>query len=61
MEDGTLREHNVSGVICDRRVRVPVRGKMYEMIVRPAKLYGLETVALIKRQAQLEVAELRML
>ena len=56
-----MREHNVSGVICDRRVRVPDRGKMYEMVMRPAKLYGLVTVALIKRQAQLEVAELRML
>ena len=52
----------MSGVICDRRVKVPVRWKMYEMVVRPAKLYGLETVALIKRlEPQLEVAELRML
>ena len=36
---------------------------MNKMVARPAKLYGgLETVALMKRQeAQLEVAELRML
>ena len=36
---------------------------MYKMVGRPTKLYGsLETVALMKRQeAQLEVAELRML
>ena len=36
---------------------------MYKTVARPAKLYGgLETVALMKRQeAQLEVAELRML
>ena len=39
----------MSGVICDRRVRVPDRGKMYEMVVRPAKIYSLETVALIKK------------
>ncbi|KAF7710422.1 hypothetical protein C0J45_1609, partial [Silurus meridionalis] len=41
----------VAGVICDRRT-----------VVRPALLYGLETVALNKRQeVELEVAELKML
>ena len=35
-----------------------VRGKMYRVAVRPALLYGLETVALMKRQeAEMEVAE----
>ena len=35
---------------------------MYRVAVRPAMLYGLETVALTKRQeAELEVAELKML
>ena len=39
-----------------------VRGKMYSVAVRPAMLYGLETVALTKRQeAEMEVAELKML
>ena len=52
----------MSGVICDRRVPARVKGKVYRMVVRPAMLYGLETVALTKRQeAEMEVAELKML
>ena len=51
-----------SGVICDRRVPARVKGKVYKVAVRPAMLYGLETVALTKRQeAEMEVAELKML
>ena len=47
----------MSGVICDRRVRARVKGKVYMVAVRPAMLYGLETVALTKRQeAEMEVA-----
>ncbi|MFY0383422.1 hypothetical protein ACOMIB_19320 [Bacillus sp. YIM B13582] len=39
-----------------------MKGKVYRTVVRPAMLYGLETVALSKRQeAELEVAELKML
>ena len=50
------------GVICDRRVPARVKGKVYRVAVRPAMLYGLETVALTKRQeAEMEVAELKML
>ena len=52
----------ISGVICDRRVPARVKGKVYKVAVRPAMLYGLETVALTKRQeAEMEVAELKML
>ena len=52
----------MSGVICDRRVPASVKGKVYKVAARPAMLYGLETVALAKRQeAQMEVAELKML
>ena len=48
----------MSGVICDRRVPARVKGKVYRVAVRPAMLYGLETVALTKRQeAEIEVAE----
>ena len=52
----------MSGVICDRRVPARMKGKVYKVAVRPAMLYGLETVALTKRQeAEMEVAELKML
>ncbi|KAI5086621.1 hypothetical protein C0J45_23316, partial [Silurus meridionalis] len=50
----------IAGVICDGRVSVRVKGKVYRTVVRPAMLYGLETVALSKRH-ELEVAELKML
>ena len=36
--------------ICARRVPARVKGKVYKVAVRPAMLYGLETVAPTKRQ-----------
>ena len=49
-------------VICDRKVSAKVKGKVYQTAVRPAMMYGLETVAVTKRhEAELEVAELKML
>ena len=52
----------MSGVICERRVPARVKRKVYKVAVRPAMLYGLETVALTKRQeADVEVAELKIL
>ncbi|KAI5106867.1 hypothetical protein C0J45_2505, partial [Silurus meridionalis] len=49
-----------AGVICDRRVSVRVKGKVYRTVVRPEMLYELETVTLSKRQeVELEVAELK--
>ena len=52
----------VSGVICDRRLSACAKGKVYKTVVRPAMLYGLETVPLTKKQeAELAVAELKML
>ena len=39
-----------------------MKGKVFKTVVKPAMLFGLETVALKKRQeAELEVAELKML
>ena len=52
----------VSGVVCDKRISARVKGKIYKTVVRPAMLYGLEAAALTKKQeAELEVAEMRML
>ncbi|KAK3528717.1 hypothetical protein QTP70_009951 [Hemibagrus guttatus] len=52
----------VSGVLCDRKITARIKGKVYRTVVRPAMLYGLETVSLRKRQeSELEVAELKML
>ncbi|KAK3571220.1 hypothetical protein QTP86_005435 [Hemibagrus guttatus] len=52
----------VSGVLCERKISVRIKGKVYRTVVRAAMLYGLETVSLRKRQeSELEVAELKML
>ena len=52
----------VSGVICDSRLPARVKGKVYSSVVRPAMLYGLETVAVTKKQVEgMEVAEMKML
>ena len=41
----------VSGVLCDRKMKVKIKGKVYRTVVRPALVYGAETLAL-------EVAEI---
>ena len=52
----------VSGVICDRRLPARVKGKVYSSIVRPTMVYGLETVAVTKKQVEeMEVPEMKML
>ena len=52
----------VSGVMCDKRMPESLKGKVYTSVVRPAMLYGLETVPLTKNlDKELETAEMRML
>ena len=51
-----------SGVLCDRRMPVKLKGKVYKTVVRPALLYGAKTWATTRGQeARLEVNEMRML
>ena len=40
----------VSRVLCDRKLSAKVKGKLYKSVVRPAMLYGMETVAVTERQ-----------
>ena len=42
----------LSGVICDKRLPARVKGKVYSLVVRPAMVYGLETVAVTKKQVK---------
>ena len=52
----------VTGVMCDRRMPNELKGNVYKAVVRPAMMYGMETVPLTKKQErELEVTEMRML
>nr|XP_043638031.1 uncharacterized protein LOC122609035 [Erigeron canadensis] len=51
-----------TGVMCDKRIPLKVKGKFYRVAIRPAMLYGLECWAMTKAQVvRVEVAEMRML
>ena len=52
----------VSRVLCDRKMSVRVKGKVYRTVVRPALVNGAERWAFKKAQEmKLELAEMRML
>ena len=40
----------VTGVLCNKRVPVSVKGKIHKTIVQPAMIYAMETVPLTARQ-----------
>jgi len=49
-------------VLCDRRMPIAVKGKVYRTVVRPVLIYGLETWTLKRREEErLERTEMRML
>ena len=61
IQSGWMSWKKMSGVLCDRKLSARVKGKIYKSVVRPAMLYGMETVAVTERQvAKMEVAELKM-
>ena len=52
----------MSGVFCDGNMSLKVKGKVYRTCVRPAMLYGMETVLVTKYQERkFEVSEMSML
>ena len=62
VQSGWKNWKRVSGVLCDRRMNVKIKGKVHRTVVRPARMYGEETCALKKAlEKKLEVAEMRML
>ncbi|KAL0870658.1 hypothetical protein ABMA27_005605 [Loxostege sticticalis] len=57
-----LKWRSLSGVLCDTRMPVKTKGKIYKTAVRPAMLYGAECwTALKKHEQQLHTAEMKML
>ena len=62
IQSGGKNWKRVSGILCDRRIRLRVNGKVYKTIVRPAMMYDAKTWAVKKAQEKkLDVAEMRML
>ena len=62
VQSGWKNWKRVSGVLCDRRMNVKIKGKVYRTVVRQALVYGADTCALKKAQEKKwEVAEMRML
>ena len=52
----------MSGVLCDKKIPVKLKGKVYKTAVRPAMLYGMETLPVKKANAtRMNVTEMRML
>ena len=57
---GKWRE--VAGVVCDKKMPIRLKVKIYSTVVRPVLMYGSETWALRqKEESKLEGTEMRML
>ena len=52
----------ITGAVCDKKVTEKLKGRLYKVMVRPALLYGMETVEVTNTQEKrMEVAEMKML
>jgi hypothetical protein len=59
---GWLKWCQAFGVLCDPRVPLKLKGKLYRTVIRPAMLYGAKCWPTKRRHVQqLSVAEIRML
>ena len=59
---GWKKWKELSGVLCDRRMPVAVKGKVYRTMVRPVLIYGSETWTMKRREEErLQRTEMRML
>ena len=62
IQAGWAKWEAASGVLCDKRVPMRLKGKFYGTVVRPVMKYGSESWALGKGHEQkMHVAEMRML
>nr|XP_043620167.1 uncharacterized protein LOC122592015 [Erigeron canadensis] len=62
IQAGWMKWRAATGVMCDKRIPLKLKGKFYRVAIRPAMLYGSECWAMTKAQAaRVEVAEMRML
>ena len=62
VQSGWNNWRKMSGVLCDNRINVKIKGKIYKTVVRPAMMYGAETWPVMKAQEKkLDVTEMKML
>ena len=62
VQAGWRNWRRMSGVLCDRRINVKVKGRVHKTVVRPAMLHGAETWPVKKvQEKRLDVAEMKML
>ena len=61
-QTGWKNWREVSGVLCDRRMPVKLKGKVYKTVIRPAMMYGTEATPIKKvNEKRMNVAEKKML
>jgi hypothetical protein len=59
---GWMKFRSVTGVLCDPKIPIKLKGKVYQTVVRPAIMYGSECWTMYNSYTrQLETAEMRML
>ncbi|KAG7296805.1 hypothetical protein JYU34_020747 [Plutella xylostella] len=57
-----LKWRSLTGVLCDPRMPIKTKGKIYKTVVRPALMYGSECWTMKKaHEQQMHVAEMKML
>ena len=62
IQAGWLKWRRVSGVLCDKKVPLKLKGTLYWTAVRPSMLYGTECWAVkSQHESKVSVAEMRML
>ena len=62
VQSGWNSWRKITGVVCDRRVPMKLKGKIHKAVVRPALMYGLEAAPIKKtEERKLDVAEMKML
>ena len=53
---------SASGVLCDKRIPIRLKGKFHRTMIRPIMIYGPETASMRKiDEKKMDVAEMRML
>ena len=62
IQAGWKNWRSASGVLCDKKVPLRLKGKFHRTVIRPAMLYGTETASMKKtEEKRMDVAEMRML